>query len=458
VSARAALAASLLGLLLSLSPPALAQTPQGPAAVSGASAQSPLPLGAILTQARAAVARGRAADVLGLLEAQSQWYAGSPEFDYLLGLAALDAGKPGAAILALERVLAIQPGHLPARAEIARAYLAAKEPEAARQQFEAVAGQPIPPEVRRIIDTYLSGISRATAASRAQTSGFVELAIGWDSNVNLGSASSQWLLAGGISVVPERVSQPSSSAQSTVNAGFSWLVPIGGTWQWIGGAQVSHRANPAAHTLDASTLHLNTGLGWRTECHTANMLAQYQHLRLAQDSFRDATGLLIQWRCDVSSRVQLGLYAQAADFSFAQQAVRDARRVQAGATAAFVLPLPFEAVLVGTAYAGHETPRADVDQLQYRFHGMRAALNLAPAGNWRWSAAVSWESRQYAGAEPLFDQTRRDRQLELSLSAERTLDRHWSLIPSVSAVRNDSNLAPSDFRRGQAQLALRYRF
>ena len=205
-------------------------------------------------------------------------------------------------------------------------------------------------------------------------------------------------------------------------------------------------------------MDLNTGLGWRTECHTANMLAQYQHLRLAQDSFRDATGLLIQWRCDVSSRVQLGLYAQAADFSFAQQAVRDARRVQAGATAAFVLPLPFEAVLVGTAYAGHETPRADVDQLQYRFHGMRAALNLAPAGNWRWSAAVSWESRQYAGAEPLFDQTRRDRQLELSLSAERTLDRHWSLIPSVSAVRNDSNLAPSDFRRGQAQLALRYRF
>jgi hypothetical protein len=46
----------------------------------------------------------------------------------------------------------------------------------------------------------------------------------------------------------------------------------------------------------------------------------------------------------------------------------------------------------------------------------------------------------------------------VSLSAERTLDRHWSLISQVSAVRNDSNLAPSDFRRGQAQLALRYRF
>ena len=68
MSARAALAAGLLGLLLSLSPDVLAQTPPGSAALPGASVQSPLPLGTILAQAREAVARGRAADMLGLLE------------------------------------------------------------------------------------------------------------------------------------------------------------------------------------------------------------------------------------------------------------------------------------------------------------------------------------------------------------------------------------------------------
>ncbi|HPU52288.1 MAG TPA: surface lipoprotein assembly modifier [Burkholderiaceae bacterium] len=456
MSFRAALAAGFIALLVTGA--AAAQAPTDTAAAKAAPAQGPRPLGPLLQEARSAVEKGRAAGVLELLEQQAQWYAGTPEFDYLLGLAALDAGKAGAAILALERVLAAQPSHLQARAEIGRAYLAAREPEAARRQFEAVVSQPIPPEVRRVIDAYLSGLSRADTSSRSQTSGFVEIALGWDSNVNLGSASSQWLLAGGISVVPERVSQPHASAQSTVNGGFSWLVPIGGAWQWIGGAQVSHRANPAAHTLDASTLDLNTGLGWRSDCHTANMLAQYQHLRIAQDSFRDAAGLLVQWRCDVSSRVQLGLYAQSADFSFARQPVRDARRTQGGMTGAVVLPLPAEAVLVGTAYAGHESPQAEVEQLRYRFQGVRVALNLAPGGNWRWSATASWESRQYAGAEPLFEQTRNDRQWEAGLSGERVIDRHWSLIPQVSTLRNRSNLAPNDFRRSQAQLALRYRF
>ncbi len=459
--------AGLIGLVLAGGGSVLAQVPRSDAPVAPAGAPStsssanvadaPQPLGTLLERARGALARGQMAAILPVLEAQTRWYAGEPEFDYLLGLANLDAGKPGVAILAFERVLATEPGHLQARAELGRAYLAAQETENARRQFQAVASQSIPAEARRIIDAYLAGIDRAQASTRAQTSAFVEFALGWDSNVNLGSASSQWLLAGGISVVPERVSRPSASVQSTVNGGFSWLVPINGIWQWMGGAQVSHRSNPAAHTLDTSSLDLNSGLGLRNGCHSATMLAQYQHLRLEQARFRDARGALAQWRCDVSTRMQLGLYAQAADFHFADQSVRDARRRLAGATFAYALPLPFEPVLVGNLYAGHEVPRQELAQLKYRFHGARAALNFATGASWRWSVGASWESRQYAGIEPLFDQIRHDRQIEFSLSAERGLDRHWSLVPQVSTLRNHSTLAPNDFRRSQAQLAVRYR-
>ena len=55
--------------------------------------------------------------------------AGDPDYDYLLGIAALDSGKPNEAIFALERVLAVKPNHLQARAEIARAYFATGEKE-----------------------------------------------------------------------------------------------------------------------------------------------------------------------------------------------------------------------------------------------------------------------------------------------------------------------------------------
>src|SRR5688572_9754518 len=64
--------------------------------------------------------QGRAAfDLLAPLEQQR---AGDVEYDYLLGLAAIDAAQYTRAVFALERVLAVRPNHPQARAEIARAY------------------------------------------------------------------------------------------------------------------------------------------------------------------------------------------------------------------------------------------------------------------------------------------------------------------------------------------------
>ena len=78
-----------------------------------------------------------------LLPLESQ-RAGDPEYDYLLGIAALDAGDPERAVFALERVLALQPENLQARAEIGRAYLAMGEREAAKREFEAVKARQVP--------------------------------------------------------------------------------------------------------------------------------------------------------------------------------------------------------------------------------------------------------------------------------------------------------------------------
>src|SRR5262245_35754856 len=64
--------------------------------------------------------------------------AGDPDYDYLLGVSALDLGKNTEAVFALERVLAVRPDHAAARAQIARAYFALKETEAAKREFENV--------------------------------------------------------------------------------------------------------------------------------------------------------------------------------------------------------------------------------------------------------------------------------------------------------------------------------
>ena len=68
-----------------------------------------------------------------LLEPQESARAGEPLYDFLLGLAALEIGQNTRAVFALERVLAMEPDNVRARAEIARAYLALGEAETARQ-------------------------------------------------------------------------------------------------------------------------------------------------------------------------------------------------------------------------------------------------------------------------------------------------------------------------------------
>ena len=87
---------------------------------------------AVTDEAKKLLAAKQAKAAFDLLSPLEPKRAGDPEFDYLLGIAAIDAGAPTRAIFALERVLTAQPGNTLARAEIARAYFAVGETDTAK--------------------------------------------------------------------------------------------------------------------------------------------------------------------------------------------------------------------------------------------------------------------------------------------------------------------------------------
>src|SRR5436190_6607238 len=128
-------------------------------------------------RAKRLLERRQAKEAYQLLLPQESARAGDPEFDYLLGIAAIDAGEPERGVFALERVLALQPNNNVARAEIARAYLAMGERDAARREFETVRGQSIPPEAKASIDRFLAAIA---AADVTRVEGYVEFGVGYD--------------------------------------------------------------------------------------------------------------------------------------------------------------------------------------------------------------------------------------------------------------------------------------
>jgi hypothetical protein len=115
-------------------------------------------------------------------------------------------------------------------------------------------------------------------------------------------------------------------------------------------------------------------------------------------------------------------------------------------------------VVVGNAYAGKESSRHDIDELAFGIYGLRAALSRSLAGEWRGSLGLSYEHRGYDGPDSFFGITRKDRQFEVRVGAERAFGARLSVTPQIIYTRNASTLAPSDFRRTQALVAARYRF
>ena len=76
----------------------------------------------LLNDAESLILAGRPSEAYVLLQPSEFVRSGEKRFDYLLGISALDSGKPDKATLALERVLAVDPNFAGARLDMARAY------------------------------------------------------------------------------------------------------------------------------------------------------------------------------------------------------------------------------------------------------------------------------------------------------------------------------------------------
>jgi outer membrane protein len=413
-------------------------------------------------QAAAHVEAGRYAAAYELLAPQEPDRAGDPEYDLLLGVAALETGRHTRAVFALERVLAVQPDNARARAEIGRAYLALGESAGARRELEAVRAQNVPPEVARSIDRLLSAIDRAPEAGKPSFSGFVEAAVGRDTNVN-SATSANAVAVPGFGDFRLTASSKSRDAWFTgVSGGINARVPVNRDWSFIAGASGAGRFNGGESRFDTTALDGNVGAAWSRGPDSVTAAVQLGLFEVDDDKLRDYSGLSLQWQHTHDARNQTTAFMQHARLRYSgANDVRDVNRTIYGAGHAIVLP-GGQALLFGSVYFGAEAAQRDVqpgvnvagnDVIGFR---IGAQYTLDP--RWMLFGALASESRDYEDADPVFKQVREDTLTSLSFGASYLLRDNWRLTPSVSLTRNDSSLNINDYRRGVAQFAVRRTF
>jgi tetratricopeptide (TPR) repeat protein len=411
---------------------------------------------AVTDRAKGLLQRNDAAGAYQLLQPLELQRAGDPEFDYLLGIAALDAGAPERAVFALERVLAVQPENLQARAEIARAYMALGEREAAKREFEAVRARQVPSEVRATIERFLSAIA---AAEHTRLERYLELTFGYDTNVNSATPNSTIAFPG----TPAFTLSPSLTAQDdrllSVAAGVNFTRKLDLSWALVGGFSGVMRQNLTQGSFNTDTLDGSLGVRFTRGLEAITVGAQGQYFAVDADTYRTTSGVIGQWQHSFDERTQATIFAQRAALRYETQPVRNADRSIIGVAYAQAFSGEYAPAVFVSLYGGEEKELNEgFPHLGHKPVGARLGGQWRLGGGWSLFGSLSYERRKYGGVEPLFLVTREDKQTDANLGLSYLWRSGTTLRLQAAHTRNSSNIVLNDFDRSVVSVSARFNF
>jgi len=412
----------------------------------------------VLDQAKKLVEERKAREAYQLLMPLQPERAGEPEYDYLLGIAALDAGDAQQAVFALERVLAVNPNNLQARAEIARAYFLLGEKENARREFKTVSeSRQVPEAARATVDKYLTLLTPRQTFLNA----FLEGSVGYDSNVN--SATDRGLIAipalGGAlgQINPLGIQLPAGFAG--VAGGASVSHAIHKEWWLLGNLAYAGKFNFDHTQFNTGTVDISAGLRWNRGPNALVALAQGQSFQVDNTQYRRSFGGTAQWLHNLSPRQQLTVYGQYATLRYPDQSPRDSDRAIGGLAYSQAFEGPYLPVAFASGYAGNERDIRDgFSYLGFKPAGLRLGGQLTLHPTVVGFGSVGYEHRSYNGVQPLFLTTRRDNQYDVTVGLNYVFAPKWTLRPQVAYTRVLSNIELNTYDRTVASVALRRDF
>ena len=411
----------------------------------------------LVRQALALEQKGQMAEAYALLAPQLPTRAGDVDYDYAFGVAATDTGHSADAILAFQRVLAVQPGNAQARAEIARAYARAGDAESARAQFDTVLDDPsIPDPVRQRFNRIVRDLDTVRSGGATDVTGFVEASGGYDGNINTATNLTSITLPifsflGPASLSGAAVSQ--DGGFGGVAGGISVRTPLSAQTSLFASLLGDSRFNTRNSDFDQVS-----GTGTAGIAHTLanrdvlSLSGQYQEFWLGGDHYRTAYGAIGQYTKRLAGGRALSFGLQYYRLDYASDPLRDADRYSASISYAGRI------ALISLSGGKEQVRERSADNLSNGFVGLRGGIEKPLSSTLAVVMGAGIEGRWHDADDPLFLKARRDTQLDGSLAVKLLVTRTVYLKPGVSYTRNFSNIDLYDYRRFTATLAIRADF
>jgi outer membrane protein len=430
------------------------------AVADGAQAQpaDPAARTALLEHARALSAAGKAEEAYRALADHEDEHIGDIEFDYAIGRAALDSGRPDRATLAFSRVLAADPAHAGASIDMGRAYLALGNREQARTVFEGLLALDPPPALR---DSLLAYHAQAGDAVERRTfiSGYVAASAGHDSNVNAAAAQARIfvpLFNAEVDLAGRNVGRADSYAG--LSAGIDITHQFDRRYALIGGVDMAQRNNTHETQFDLGAVAGRVGVAriWDRFFARAQLLSARSYVDSRANRVVSALAL------DASEVPGAGTrwsgFAQAGRFRHlpVEQRVFDADYVSSGVGARHLLASG--TALFGNLSAGRENDVGGNPGGDRRLWGLVLGVELPLAGALLLEANAGLQDARYSRMDDAFLVVRHDRRSDLELALQYRFTADLRLRFAVRETRQRSNIPIYAYPREDIGITLRRDF
>ena len=410
-----------------------------------------------VSQALALTKAGHGAEAYALLVPELAKRASDVDFNYVYGLAALDSGHVADAILAFQRVLAIQPGNAEARAEIARAYALSGDVDTARAQFDTVLQDPsLPDPVRQRFTQLVQNYSKTISGSNSNLTGYVDASTGYDTNTNTATSLQSVVIPLFASFGPGALAgnaRAQHDGYSELQAGVSGVLGVGRSDRVFASGLGSYHGNFASRAFNQGNATATAGFAHSfANRDTLSLSGQAQQFWLGTNSYRQAYGAIGQYTHMLAGGRALSYSAQFFRLHYDNQPLLNANRYALGASYA-----DRKFVVSGSGGLEKTLQAAGNAQSNYFADGS-VSTELALTKKLAFVGGIGFDLRRYDERDVLFLVKRHDTRIDASAGLKLLVSQHISLRPRATYTRNFSNIAIYDFERFTASLGLRFEF
>lgn len=425
-------------------------------------------LTAPMAEARALLRNGQPLAAYDALMKMEYEGSGDIEFDYLLGVAALEAGKPDKATLALERVLESNPNYAGARIDMGRAFMLLGDAVRAQEEFTAVLELNPPDVVRERVEGFMAEMAQRAAVAKTNWSGFFGITLGRDSNVNNAPSNAEQFIPGFNTVVldPDSVETPSN--YSALAGRIQVDHHLNDRFGVYAGLDLTLRRNFQAPQFDSAGGELRVGGTISLSNHELEFSLAVgktyldpqpgrSNTFLEHPLYRNLVGGTAQWRFNINDRNQLQTTLQYNRLRYLDEAtsVFDSDQTVLGLNWFRAFGANNQGVGFLGAYLGKESDIHGNPSGEKDFFGLRAGGQYGLTSKWAIFATMGLMSADFQRFQVIHRKTRDDKRYDLSLGMSYTLWESWSLRPQLSLTRQDSSIGLYEFNRKEISVALR---